>query len=57
MQKASLLKQIEQCRKEMIMLSQSHKMTDDIVIASSKKLDALLNRYQNESRSTECSLN
>lgn len=48
MQRASLLKQIERCRAEMITLSQSYDMTDDIVIKSSEKLDALLNEYQNE---------
>lgn len=47
-QKALLLKQIERCREEMILLSQSYKMTDDIVIKSSKKLDTLLNEYQNK---------
>lgn len=47
-QRASLLKQIERCRAEMITLSQSYDMTDDIVIKSSEKLDALLNEYQNE---------
>lgn len=50
MRKAVLLKQIERCREEMIMLSQSYEMTDDIVIKSSKKLDRLLNQYQDESR-------
>lgn len=50
MQKASLLKKIEQCRAEMIMLSHSYRMTDDIVVQSSKKLDALLNQYQDKAR-------
>lgn len=57
MQKASLLKQIEQCRAEMITLSYSYPMTDDVVVQSSKKLDDLLNQYQNETRPATCSLN
>lgn len=45
MHKALLLKQIEQCRKEMIDLSKDHGMTADVVVHSSKKLDDLLNQY------------
>jgi len=56
-QNALLLKQIEQCRAEMITLSHSYRMTDDVVIQSSKKLDDLLNQYQNKTRPASCSLN
>jgi hypothetical protein len=41
-----LLKKIEQCRKEMIALSSSNKLTSDAVVETSKKLDLLLNEYQ-----------
>lgn len=41
----------------MITLSHSYQMTDDVVIQSSKKLDDLLNQYQNETRPATCSLN
>ncbi|WP_163971419.1 aspartyl-phosphate phosphatase Spo0E family protein [Oceanobacillus halotolerans] len=44
---AGLLQKIEDCRKEMIMLSSSYEMTSEIVVQSSKKLDALINEYQN----------
>jgi hypothetical protein len=56
-QNASLLKQIEQCRAEMITLSYSYPMTDDVVVQSSKRLDDLLNQYQNKTRPVTCSLN
>lgn len=51
----SLLKEIEMCRAEMISLSQSHEMTDEIVIHSSQKLDILLNQYQRENMQDKCS--
>lgn len=51
MQKSSLLKQIEWCRSEMITLSQSYDMTDDVVVKASKRLDELLNEYQREIQS------
>jgi Spo0E like sporulation regulatory protein len=41
-----LLQKIEQCRKEMIALSGSYKLTSDVVVETSKKLDNLLNEYQ-----------
>ncbi len=46
MNKSSLLEQIEQCRKEMITLSDLYGINSDIVIQSSKRLDDLLNQYQ-----------
>lgn len=57
MQNALLLKKIEQCRAEMITLSHSYQMTDDVVIQSSKRLDDLLNQYQNNTRPATCSPN
>lgn len=42
----SLLLKIEQCREEMLTLSDLHGMTSEIVLQSSKKLDDLLNEYQ-----------
>lgn len=47
MSEAVLLKKIEQCREEMIQLSNSYGINSEIVIQSSKKLDDLLNQYQN----------
>jgi hypothetical protein len=41
-----LLLQIEQCRKEMITLSDTYKLTSEVVVETSKKLDYLLNQYQ-----------
>jgi Spo0E like sporulation regulatory protein len=41
-----LLLQIEQCRKEMIALSDTYKLTSEAVVKTSKKLDNLLNQYQ-----------
>lgn len=41
-----LLEKIEECRNEMITLSNTHGLTSKAVIVSSKKLDALLNEYQ-----------
>ncbi|MFS0674922.1 aspartyl-phosphate phosphatase Spo0E family protein [Ornithinibacillus sp. 179-J 7C1 HS] len=41
-----LLQEIEQCRKEMITLSNKYKLTSEVVVATSKKLDNLLNQYQ-----------
>lgn len=57
MQKDLLLKQIEQCRAEMITLSHSYPMTDEVVVQSSKRLDDLLNEYQNKTRPATCSIN
>ncbi|GGA78747.1 aspartyl-phosphate phosphatase Spo0E family protein [Ornithinibacillus halotolerans] len=41
-----LLEQIEECRKELIALSDNNKLTSKIVVETSKKLDDLLNEYQ-----------
>ena len=41
-----LLSKIETCRKEMIALSNTYGLTSHQVIQSSKKLDELLNRYE-----------
>ncbi|WP_081755788.1 aspartyl-phosphate phosphatase Spo0E family protein [Paucisalibacillus sp. EB02] len=41
-----LLLQIEQCRKEMIALSDTYKLTSEVVVKTSEKLDNLLNQYQ-----------
>jgi hypothetical protein len=40
-----LLKKIEECRKEMISLSNSHALTSEKIITSSKELDKLINDY------------
>ncbi len=47
MGKYILLEEIEQCRKEMIALSDSYPLTSEVVVKSSIKLDALINEYQN----------
>lgn len=47
MEKYQLLEKIEECRHEMISLSRSHELTSEAVIASSVKLDNLINDYQN----------
>lgn len=47
MGKTVLLEKIEECRHEMIALSDSHELTSEAVIASSIKLDNLINEYQN----------
>ncbi|HAM79514.1 aspartyl-phosphate phosphatase Spo0E family protein [Ornithinibacillus bavariensis] len=41
-----LLQKIEQCRKEMIALSGSYKLSSEVMVETSKKLDHLLNEYQ-----------
>lgn len=46
MEESVLLDQIEQCRREMIALSDLHGINADIVIQSSKRLDELLNALQ-----------
>jgi len=40
-----LLEKIEQCRKEMISLSDFNALTSEKVISSSAKLDKLINEY------------
>ncbi|MFZ3579141.1 Spo0E family sporulation regulatory protein-aspartic acid phosphatase [Virgibacillus sp. DJP39] len=45
MDNSNLLKKIEQCREEMILLSCSHSFSSEIVIKCSEKLDSLLNAY------------
>ncbi|MFC0302087.1 aspartyl-phosphate phosphatase Spo0E family protein [Virgibacillus soli] len=40
------MKQIEQCRKEMISLGSEYELTSDVVVQSSKRLDNLLLQYQ-----------
>ncbi|MFC2947422.1 Spo0E family sporulation regulatory protein-aspartic acid phosphatase [Virgibacillus sediminis] len=47
MSKSVLLEKIEECRKEMISLSDTHDLTSEVVVASSTKLDKLINEYQN----------
>ncbi|MBY7141844.1 aspartyl-phosphate phosphatase Spo0E family protein [Virgibacillus sp. NKC19-3] len=47
MEKVQLLEKIEECRHEMILLTQSHELTSETVIATSEKLDNLINDYQN----------
>ena len=47
MSKLVLLKKIEACRHEMISLGDYHELTSETVIASSTKLDQLINEYQN----------
>ncbi|WP_430789179.1 Spo0E family sporulation regulatory protein-aspartic acid phosphatase [Virgibacillus flavescens] len=46
MDNCNLLQKIEQCRKEMILLSHSHGYTSEIVVKTSKRLDSLLNKYE-----------
>jgi len=41
----NLLKEIEQCRREMIKLSINHGLTSDVVVQSSQRLDELINEY------------
>jgi len=48
MSKSTLLEKIEETRKEMIALSDSHALTSDAVIASSMELDKLIIEYQNK---------
>ncbi|MFB4170129.1 Spo0E family sporulation regulatory protein-aspartic acid phosphatase [Virgibacillus sp. JSM 102003] len=40
-----LLEKIEDCRDTLITLSNSHGLTTEVVIQTSKKLDKLLNEY------------
>ncbi|UJL46611.1 aspartyl-phosphate phosphatase Spo0E family protein [Virgibacillus sp. NKC19-16] len=47
MEKEQLLEKIEECRHEMILLSHSNDLTSEAVIATSVKLDNLINDYQN----------
>ena len=42
-----LLEQIEDCRRELISLSNHHELTSKAVIESSMKLDTLIYEYQN----------
>lgn len=46
MERSLLLNQIEQCRHELIKLSNLHELNSAIVIQTSKRLDDLLNQYQ-----------
>lgn len=41
-----LLNEIEECRQEMLELSSKYALNSDAVILISKKLDKLLNKYQ-----------
>jgi Spo0E like sporulation regulatory protein len=41
-----LLQKIEKCRKEMIALSDTHKLNSEVIVEKSKKLDHLLNEYR-----------
>jgi len=43
---SSLLEKIEECRQEMLSLSESYEFTSKPVIDTSQKLDDLLNKYQ-----------
>lgn len=49
MSESLLLEKIEICREEMITLSDLYGMTSEVVIQTSKKLDGLLNEYQDNS--------
>jgi len=40
------MKKIEECREEMISLSSTNELTSEAVIASSVRLDELINKYQ-----------
>ncbi|MGP4109191.1 Spo0E family sporulation regulatory protein-aspartic acid phosphatase [Virgibacillus sp. L01] len=40
-----LLEKIEDCRNTLITLSNTHGLTSEVVIQTSKKLDKLLNEY------------
>ncbi|WP_010652200.1 aspartyl-phosphate phosphatase Spo0E family protein [Oceanobacillus massiliensis] len=42
----TLIEKIEECREEMISLSCTNDLTSEAVIASSVKLDELINEYQ-----------
>ncbi|HLR75352.1 MAG TPA: aspartyl-phosphate phosphatase Spo0E family protein [Virgibacillus sp.] len=46
MGESSLLEKIEECRQEMLSLSESYEFTSKPVIDTSQKLDDLLNKYQ-----------
>ncbi|MBM4765409.1 aspartyl-phosphate phosphatase Spo0E family protein [Bacillus sp. B15-48] len=46
-----LLKEIENCRKEMVNLASKYSLSHGEVIETSKKLDKLLNEYSKKSRS------
>lgn len=48
MSKSVLLEKIEECRQEMISLSDSNDLTSDAVITSSMELDKLIIEYQNK---------
>ncbi|MBU5267899.1 aspartyl-phosphate phosphatase Spo0E family protein [Virgibacillus proomii] len=50
MSNSRLLEKIEQCRKEMISLSNSNALTSEPVISSSMKLDQLILEYLNSQR-------
>ncbi|RKQ13266.1 aspartyl-phosphate phosphatase Spo0E family protein [Oceanobacillus bengalensis] len=41
-----LMEKIEECREEMITLSDKYDLTSEAVISSSTKLDKLINEYQ-----------
>lgn len=49
MSKSMLLEKIEDCRQEMIQLSDEYELTSEAVISSSMKLDRLINEYLNYS--------
>lgn len=57
----SILKKIEQVREEMLVLSDLHGMSSEIVLQTSKRLDGLINEYQhiikNEDKSKQCNIN
>jgi|GEM_PF-5367306 len=42
---ADLQDEIEECRQEMLELSETYSLTSDIVVKISKQLDELMNRY------------
>ncbi|WP_082918258.1 aspartyl-phosphate phosphatase Spo0E family protein [Oceanobacillus sp. Castelsardo] len=46
MTKSILLEKIENCRKEMILLSNNQDLTSEAVVSSSMRLDELINLYQ-----------
>lgn len=52
MHSSLLLEKIEQCRKEMISLSNSNNLTSEKVISTSTKLDKLIQEYQINSKAS-----
>ena len=45
MDKKTLFTNIERCREEMLALSEKHGLNSNVVLATSKRLDELINDY------------